>query len=263
MKKKEKIEYREKIKNTFFDVLKENDFTVENIEESNGYFLFEFGEKTVFHFNIKEIKKWKFGLWIRDGKKKDSFRIEFFGDKIDWIDKFKPTASTLSHDKEYTLEDFNKSSLEDELTIFYYGFCKHLKQLKASRHIKEYSLNIYTGEDGFLKWMWHEFVAFKWYPFRKYVARKLTSTYHKLIKYYLEVRYRKYIEEVEIVKTPFFMHDTDIEITYKEGIENEVLDKITEKIDSTLTTKVLNPFRYLIGESELTYYQVSESGQIE
>ena len=44
MKKKEKIEYREKIKNTFFDVLKEYGFTVENIEEGNGYFLFEFGE---------------------------------------------------------------------------------------------------------------------------------------------------------------------------------------------------------------------------
>ena len=113
MKKKEKIEYREKIKNAFFDVLKENDFTVENIEESNGYFLFEFGEKTVFHFDIKEIKKWKFGLWIRDGKKKDSFRLEFFGDKIDWIDKFKPTASTLSHDKEYTVEDFDLKYVEE------------------------------------------------------------------------------------------------------------------------------------------------------
>ena len=136
MEKKEKIEYREKIKNAFFNVLKEHDFTVENIEESNGYYLFEFGEKTVFHFNIKEIKKWKFGLWIRDGKKKDSFRLEFFGDKIDWIDKFKPTASTLSHDNEYTVKDFNKSSLEEELTFFYYGFCKHLRQLKRMIHLK-------------------------------------------------------------------------------------------------------------------------------
>jgi Ca2+-transporting ATPase len=76
-------------------------------------------------------------------------------------------------------------------------------------------------------------------------------------------KHNQYIEEVEIVKTPFFMHDTDLEITYKEGIENEVLNKITDKIDNTLTTKVLNPFRYLIGESELAYYQVSESGQIE
>lgn len=262
MKQKEKIEYREKIKNTFFNVLKENGFTVENIEESNGYFLFEFGKKTVFHFTIKEIKKWKFGLWILDGNKKDSFKLQFFGDKIDWIDKFKPTASTLSHDKKYTIEDFNKSSLEDELTIFYFGFCRHLNQLKASRHIKEYSLNTYTGEDGFLKWMWHEFVTFKWYPFKKYVARKLTQAYHRLVKYYLEVRYRKYIEEVEIVKTPFFMHDTDIEITYKAGIENDALNKITDEIDNSLTTNVLNPFRYLIGESELTYYQVHESGPI-
>lgn len=263
MEEKEKIGHRENIKSTLFNILKENGFTPENIEEHNGYYLFEFGEKTVFHFTIKEIKKWKFGLWIRDGKKKDSFRIEFFGDKIDWIDKFKPTASTLSYENEYTLERFNKSSIEDELTFFYYDFCRHLRQLKASRHIKEYSLNHFTGEDSFLKWMWHEFTVFKWYPFKKYVARKITRVYHKLIKYYLEVRYRKYIEEVEIVKTPFFMHDTDLEITYKEGIENEVLNKITDKIDNTLATNVLNPFRYLIGESELTYYQVSESGQIE
>lgn len=262
MKQKEKIEYREKIKSTFFDLIKEHGFTVENIKESDGYFLFEFGKKTVFNFTIKEIKKWKFGLWILDGKKKDSFKLQFFGDKIDWIDKFKPSASTLSYDKEYTLEDFNKSSLEDKLTFFYYGFCKHLSQLKASRHIKEYSLNIYTDEDGFLKWMWHEFVAFKWHPFKKTIARNLTRAYHQLIKYYLEVRYRKYIKEVEVVKTTFFMHDTDIEITYKEGIENEVLDKITDKIDNSLTTKVLNPFRYLIGKSGLTYYQVHESGPI-
>ena len=254
MKKKEKIEYREKIKDTLFNVLKENGFTLENIEEHDGYYLFEFGEKTVFHFIIKEIKKWKFGLWIREGKKKDSFRIEFFGDKIDWIDKFKPTASTLSYENEYTLERFNKSSIEDELTFFYYGFCRHLRQLKASRHIKEYSLNIYTGEDGFLKWMWHEFTVFKWYPFKKAVARKITRIYHKLIKWYLEIRYKKYIEEVEIVKTPFFMHDTDLEITYKEEIESEVLNKITNKIDNTLTTKVLNPFSDLIGDTCIEYY---------
>lgn len=263
MKEREKIEWREKIKSTLFNILKENDFTIENIEEGNGYFLFEFGEKTVFHFTIKEIKKWKFGLWIREGKKKDSFRIEFFGDKIDWIDKFKPTASTFSHENEYTVEHFNKSSIEDELTFYYYSFCRHLRQLKVSRHIKEYSLNHFTGEDSFLEWMWHEFVTFKWYPFKKAVARKLTRVYHQLIKYYLGVRYKKYIEEVEIVKTPFFMHDTDLEITYKEGIENEVLNKISDKIDNLLTTKVLNPFRYLIGESKLTYYQVKESDQIE
>lgn len=263
MEEKEKIEHRENIKSILFNIFKENGFTPENIEEHDGYYLFEFGEKTVFHFTIKEIKKWKFGLWIRDGKKKDSFRIEFFGDKIDWIDKFKPTASTLSYENEYTLERFNKSSIEDELTFFYYGFCRHLRQLKASRHIKEYSLNNFTGEDSFLKWMWHEFTVFKWYPFKKVIARKITNAYHKLIKWYLEVRYRKYIEEVEIVKTPFFMHDTDFEITYKEGIDSEVLNKITKKIDNALTTNVLNPFRYLIGESELTYYQVSESGQID
>ena len=59
------------------------------------------------------------------------------------------------------------------------------------------------------------------------------------------------------------MHDTDLEITYKEGIENEVLNKITDKIDNTLTTKVLNPFSDLIGDTCIEYYVVHEEGEVE
>ena len=90
------LKHRTQIKNCVFDILKNEGFTVTNVEELNGYFIFEIGEKSVYHFNIKEIKNWKFGLWIVDTKDDDGhdvYSISLFGDKEYWIDKFKPSAS--------------------------------------------------------------------------------------------------------------------------------------------------------------------------
>ena len=50
------LKHRMQIKKCVFDILKDAGFTVKNEEELSGYFIFDFGEKSVYHFNIKEIK---------------------------------------------------------------------------------------------------------------------------------------------------------------------------------------------------------------
>lgn len=71
----------------------------------NGYFVFDMGENAVCHFKFKELKDWKFGIWLdKDGKKYD-----IFGEHIELIDKFKPSKCYISYenmDLEDSLEDF-------------------------------------------------------------------------------------------------------------------------------------------------------------
>jgi hypothetical protein len=85
-----------KIKEILFKELEDNGFHVTNVEVGNGYFLFDLGQNSVVHFNIKEIPYWKFGFWIQKDDEKKEYTIEFFGEKIDWIDKFKPSRCTIS-----------------------------------------------------------------------------------------------------------------------------------------------------------------------
>lgn len=50
------LKHRIQIKNCIFDILKDNGFTITNVEELNGYFIFEIGEKSVYHFKLKKLK---------------------------------------------------------------------------------------------------------------------------------------------------------------------------------------------------------------
>jgi len=87
--KQTRAKNRNKIKE-ILDVIR-LDFKIYNIVYLNSYFIFERGDSSICHFKIKETPNWEYGIWLKsDGS------YEIFGEHIECIDKFKPSATYLS-----------------------------------------------------------------------------------------------------------------------------------------------------------------------
>lgn len=78
-------------------------FTFEDIEYTDGYFIFAYGENSVVHFHIKELPGWLFGIWwheptsdkTSDGDNFLKLSGTLFTQYEKNIDKFKPSRSEL------------------------------------------------------------------------------------------------------------------------------------------------------------------------
>lgn len=87
-----------------FKGLQKEGFNVVKPQYLDGYFIFGSGTNSVVHFYIKEIPGWKFGVWWEEPKEscynKDGELVdidgEFFAQYEETIDKFKPSASSIS-----------------------------------------------------------------------------------------------------------------------------------------------------------------------
>ena len=86
-------ELYEKIK----EIANSKGFHFHEEEWGSGYFIMEFGEDTVVHFRVKECRGWLFGIWFKDYETKGR-HFEMFGQPLNAIDKFKPTASYFCYD---------------------------------------------------------------------------------------------------------------------------------------------------------------------
>lgn len=80
-------------------------FTPIDLEYGDGYFIFGRGSNSVVSFRVAEAPGWLFGIWYRieESVKEDktvySFHYEVFAQYEQFIDKFKPSYSTLElHD---------------------------------------------------------------------------------------------------------------------------------------------------------------------
>lgn len=94
---------KKKNTNRILDILndiKKEGFNIKDKSLGNGYFIFTFKPSSVCHFKLKEFPDWKFGIWLE----KDKFSI--FGENIYMIDKFKPSASTLSFESVTGVSEF-------------------------------------------------------------------------------------------------------------------------------------------------------------
>lgn len=80
--------------------IKEEGFNIKDKSIGNGYFILTFEPSSVCHFKLKEFPDWKFGIWLE----KDNFSI--FGENIYMINKFKPSASTLSFESVTDISEF-------------------------------------------------------------------------------------------------------------------------------------------------------------
>lgn len=79
--------------------LKKHGVTVEDEEFGDGYFIFGKGDNSVVEFKAKEFPDWSFGVWFYpDEGKEGKARGQLFWQVTDFIDKFKPSASSFCFD---------------------------------------------------------------------------------------------------------------------------------------------------------------------
>lgn len=90
-------------------IKKDINVTFDKVEYLDGYFIFGMGNNSVVHFKLKETPGWKYGIWWdipekyydKESKKRvlpDYVKGAFFAQYEENIDKFKPSASTISCD---------------------------------------------------------------------------------------------------------------------------------------------------------------------
>ena len=243
-----------KVKNLILDYLKRKvGLTVKTEESGNGYFLFEFGPNSVFHFTFNEIRGWKFGLWLRwDDDEKKTIRVEFFGDKINWINKFKPTQTPIANSiviSSYKdLDDFEKM-----YELFHYStenydsdgdVIRWLRLLKRYRHMTEYFLYGETNRS-FIKWLWDEF---KFYdvqkPIEDFYERSVVGKLYKVALWILGLKYRKYVIVRPIIdgRDEYLYvsprYDTGVE--YRPGLDEGTIKKIWYEIEDSKIVKFLS-----------------------
>lgn len=244
-----------KVKDLVLDYLKRKaGLTVKTIESGNGYFLFEFGKNSVFHFTFKEIRGWKFGLWLRwEDDEKNKLLVEFFGHKINWINKFKPTQTMLANSVVISsykdLEDF------ELMYDLFYGSNEHydsdgdilkwLGHLKRYRHLTEYFMSSNYSNKSFTSWLWDEI----WFydveqPITDFYEAHIQGLLYKVVIWYLGVKYHKYIKTRPVIDQtqPGWMtsprYETGIE--YRPGLDEETIKKIWYKIEDSKLVKFLN-----------------------
>lgn len=107
--------YRE-VSENIFSFIREIGFKPVNIKYEDGYFLFDMGEDSVVHFDIKGLRNWKFAMWIMESEKnKNNFNIRFFcRHKLD-LDKFKPSRSFFLEEMELSQDELESSDIHDTL----------------------------------------------------------------------------------------------------------------------------------------------------
>jgi len=257
-----------KVKDLVLDYLKRKaGLTVKTIVSGNGYYLFEFGKNSVFHFTFKEIRGWKFGLWLRwEDDEKKKIKIDFFGHKINWIDKFKPTQTLLSNSVVISsykdLEDFE---LMDDL---FYGsndnyysngdILKWLVNLKRHRHLSEYFMSDNYTNLSFTKWLWDEF----WFydieePVKDFYEAHIQGLLYKAAIWLIGLKYHKYIKTRPVIDQtqPGWItsprYETGVE--YRPGIPEETVKKIWYKIEDSKLAK------FIRGNSNFSQYSDSEA----
>lgn len=150
----------------------------------NGYYLFDMGEDSVWHFKIKGLKNWLWGMWItlaEDFKPGDKeyeenlCHISLFGEYIDYIDKFKPTATSIAYDFKCKEDE---ESIKGALDIF--TFAEKVSHIKDAPAIMRYA--IYGEGEKFIPFLVSNFCYYKiTKKWKKFVRKVLTKYYLKFI----------------------------------------------------------------------------------
>lgn len=182
----------------------------------NGYFIFEFGEDSVCHFKIKGLKRWQFGLWIKQHNDNENYVIDLFGEHEDYIDKFKPVATKIKYKFEYKNEDdFWKC----------YKFINNLMMIKQHPFVIKHCY--YGASENYLKFLLSEFF---YYRIKKHLIKfkkhSLTKLYLNCIKIIYKLRFRKLdINVYDKRETGWAVYPPfDFNIYYDKCIEDELYD---------------------------------------
>lgn len=189
--------------------------TSKNLIKTNGYYLWDFGDDSVIHIEFNQIKNWIFGLWIvYDENVSDKISISFFGDKKNWIDKFKPTTSSISHEVTLNIDDIK--DIDNYTWDLFYPIEKELNGLIKRRLFWEFFIDS-NGDESFLSWLVNEI----WYgnidnKLRKFYQKYILLPIAKLTTKMWKIRFHKYIHDcyVEDTSRKYYFEPCRIHVTY-------------------------------------------------
>lgn len=150
----------------------------------DGYFIFEFGEDTVCHFRVKELKNWLFGIWCDETETPDEYKISLFGEHENYIDKFKPTRTAISYSFILDL-----SKIDDYISEIY-QFSEQLINIKTHPYIQKFT--IYAPKDNFIRYHLSEFLYYDIQkPIREFFDIKVTRWYLEFLKRWYTLRFKR------------------------------------------------------------------------
>ena len=238
---------KKKIKEQIFAELEDLGFHVTNVNVGDGYYLFDMGKNSVVHFSIKEIRKWRFGIWITDDKEKKEYNVSLFGDKIRWIDKFKPSATPISTKDTvpFAWNDQTRGHYSDVGFIVWHIY-DQLAKLKYNRHIGEYALH--RGYDSFMSFVWNEFW---WYdickPLKKFYENHVVEKVYGFVLWTLGLKYHKYVKLRPVRDRNDDFNGWSVSPRYETGVEyrkdltdEELMFNVWRNIEESWQAKFLN-----------------------
>lgn len=179
------METNRQIADYMFNKMREYGFKPYDIDVDDGYFVFNYGDESVYHFRLKGVwKHWKFGMWVFSNYLDEEYRKKYYEehpedkqDPSEWkviqifcqydhiIDKFKPSASSLCVEYDYEQWE-NKDNWKR-------SFWELEDMLKT---IKRHPLLCYTGAlgrgmgyapDSAMKEFFHD----EWYYYKKNIKK--------------------------------------------------------------------------------------------
>lgn len=189
-----------------------NQLKIINKVFGNGYYVFEFGENSVCHFKIKGLKRWQFGLWIREDN--ENYVVDLFGEHEDYIDKFKPTATKIKY--EFKCKNENDLWQCDD-------FINELMRIKQHPYVIKHCY--YDIFENYLIFLLSEFFYYRikihLIKFKKY---SLTKLYLNCIKIIYKLRFKKLdINVYDKRETGWNVYPPfDFNIYYDKCIEDEL-----------------------------------------
>ena len=229
-------EIKEKIYNY---LIRDNIFPVETYCGDRSYD----GDNCYATFSVNKLKRWKFGMFITFdydydtviGKDKNGYNIykiknenvcevSIFGEHIDYIDKFKPTAVKISHTFELT-NDILKS--EKPFICELEFFIKNIKEIERQPWAMKY---YYYGDldNNKIFWLLREMWFYRIeLPIRNWLKKRGNYFIAKCIKLYIKAFYKKAIVDIDIVKMYDFAFPN---VVLRIKVKDEYIETIGYKI---------------------------------
>lgn len=236
------------IRKIIFDKLAKLGYKVYDINNVDGYFIFNMGEDSVTHFRLKGHgiwKHWKFGLWLNmnldeEGMEDDTPVIQLFSQWDRNIDKFKPSRSALR--VEVTKREFlgvmDGVGLDGLPDMFFMYRLRSMLKFMAKHPFLAYEdfcgefVGYYTGS-----FFWN-FIKCEWRHYWRAISEKaLTAVWYPYTKLKCLILQRyKCVDKVELVKF------SDVVPGYSTDYIYEVNIEFKDNTDEDTATNLLNIF---------------------
>ena len=208
--------------------LKEENFTIKEEFFVDGY-LVE-GDHYIWHILLEDCPEWKFGVWI-DIDDDDNYEVSIFAQPINYIDKFKPSASNVLKQWIVYEEKFDDWDKKEVLLLFKYVKEQPYLAWYRDTHYVDYNLQYISPEEAKADYEECE----RWRLAEEKINKELDDAEVKWMKNKVEslgFKYRITTEENCFPRHMMMIEDPNIEkkgvYTWLEDDELEEFNKISK-----------------------------------